>query len=69
MDRREMYQRRADEIAEERYHKDFYDLSPDTRDAVYCEAVMDTDDMLISQAEALGELAKEREWEAIYDRT
>ena len=64
MDTRERYQRKADEIAGERYGKDFYDLLPETREAVYCQAVMDVDDDIISQAEWLAE----RRWEAQYDR-
>jgi len=53
-------QMRAEEIAEERFSCDFYDLPQDRQYAVFKEAMEDWTEALYAKADFLNDAAKER---------
>lgn len=60
MDIKAMYQERAEELALELLHSEFYDLHEDTRRAIYQAAEEMVNDELVSQAEARGDAMEAR---------
>lgn len=60
MDYKEMIQQFADEIASEKYDKDFYDLTEKQKDEVYEEAQERCTDHYVSLADSM---AEERKYE------
>lgn len=58
-DLKELYQIKADEIAETKYGVDFYDLPQDVQLAVYREAEAAVADDLAYQADAIRDRIKE----------
>lgn len=60
MEYKEWLQNRADEIAEEKYGKDFYDLPDDLQYAVYTAAEDDYRGMAADRADAMLDETKER---------
>ena len=53
-------QMRAEEIAEERYGVEFYELPADKQSAIFREAMYDWSDAQASRADFLNHVAKER---------
>ena len=58
-DIKEKYQERADEIAEEKYGKEFYDLTSDQRGEVWLAAERDVADGMADHADFLRKAHKE----------
>jgi len=56
-----MYQEKADEIADERFGKDFYDLNEKCQLCIYNEAMQEVTDRLVMQAEMIVEANREKE--------
>ena len=59
MDYKEWISEKAYELADEKYNKEFYDLSDELQMEVYNEAVEAYKDFLADQIDQLHELAKE----------
>ena len=55
MDIKGMYQDKAEEIAEERYNKDYYSLMPNLQLEVYNDAMLDVHDNLAAQADMMND--------------
>lgn len=53
MDLKGMYQERADEIADERFGKDFYELDEESQYLIYNEAMVWVNEELICSADSL----------------
>lgn len=53
------YQLRAEEIAQEKYNLEFYDLSGQVQSEVYSMAMCDVQERLMPQAEAMYDYLKE----------
>lgn len=59
MDLKEMYMNRADELADELYGKEFYELTESQRDTLYAQAEQDVVDGVADHADMLRKAQKE----------
>lgn len=55
MDIKGMYQNKAEEIADTRFDKDFYDLSEEQQSQIYGEAITQVNEELVCSADNLRE--------------
>lgn len=53
IDLKDMYQEKAEDLAEQRFGKDFYDLDDQTQNIIYNEAIVLVDDSLILRADSM----------------
>jgi len=64
-DIKDAYQCKADEIAQQRYSREFYDLSPQLRYQVWFEAERAVMDDIATQADLRRDGKKEKPWDEL----